>query len=59
MRKGREWRRKCLNSRLERHIGMEQERGTVEFGKEQSQKVNEIIKNKIQFLSLLKFVAFY
>lgn len=41
---GRQWGRKCLNLRLERHIGMEQGRGTLEFGKKQSQKVNEIIK---------------
>lgn len=56
----REWGRKCLNLRLGRCVRMEQERGTVEFGKEQSQMVNEIIKNsEIQFPSLLQFVIFY
>lgn len=51
-------------------VGMEEEKGIVEFGKKESQNVNKIIKkqkqqkqkkSKIKFLSfhLLRFVVFY
>lgn len=44
-------------------VGMEEEKDIVEFGKKESQNVNEINNNKknINFLSfhLLRFVVFY